>query len=210
MIFKICIALFSVGIPLLLTFLLRKFTKLHPEITRKVAHIGASIGISVAPFYLPWETVRALALALFVIVALALYFKWGQEMYTVRRKTYGEILFPLAIIGVSLFAPSPAVFCVAVLHLGLADGMAAVIGTMRGKNNSYRILGGKKSRIGTLTFFMVSLLLLVSFNMWANDPVSWGIVALLPFAATFFENIGLRGTDNITVPMLIVIALGTF
>lgn len=210
MFLKIIIALFSVGVPLLMAEMLRKYSHLHREIIRKVAHIGSAIGISVAPFYLSWEVVRILAVALLGIVILALYFKWGHGMYSVRRKTNGEVLFPIAVIGASLFAPSPAIFCAAILHLGLADGFAAITGTIWGKNHTYRVLGDKKSYIGTFTCFFVSLAILVGFNVWSVDPISWGIILALPFVATFFENIGMRGSDNITVPMVIVLALSTF
>ena len=209
MFLKIVIALFSVGVPLLIAEMLRNYTQVHREITRKVAHIGTAIGISVAPFYLSWEVVRVLAIALLIIVVLALYFKWGHGMYSVRRKTNGEILFPIAVIGVSLLASSPAIFCAAILHLGLADGFAAITGTLWGKKHTYRVLGDKKSYVGTITCFLVSLLILIGFNIWSNDPVSWNIILLLPFLATFFENIGVRGTDNVTVPMVVVVALSS-
>lgn len=206
----ILIALFSVGLPLLIAHLLHKHTKTAREITRKVAHMGSGIAIAVAPFYLPWETVRYLAVALFIIVALALRFGWGRSFYSVRRKTYGEILFPLAVIGVSIFAPSPAVFCVAILHLAVADGLAAIFGTLYGKKSEYKIMGYRKSWVGTTAFFIASMVLLVSFNVWALEPIPWGMIAVLPFVATLFENIGVRGADNITVPMVIVLALSTF
>lgn len=206
---KILIAMFSVGIFLLIGDWLQKHTNLHREIVRKVVHMGVAVAISASPFYLSWQTIQILAAALIIIVALALHFGWGSGMHRVRRKTHGEILFPIAVLGVSIFAPSPAAFCAATLFLGLADGLAAIIGVLFGKNNSYRVLGNRKSIAGTSAFLIAGFAIMIAYNMFATHPVPFAVLLLLPIFAAVFENIGLNGTDNITVPMLVIITLSS-
>lgn len=210
MFIKSLIALASVGFFVVLGELVRHYSSLHRELTRKVVHIGAAVAIAVWPFYLSWGTVNVLALILLVGVLVSQRFNLAGAVHNIRRKSYGEPLFALAILGVATFAPSPAVYCAAILHLGLADGLAAVTGTIWGKKSQYRVLGDRKSVVGSATFFITSLLILIGFNIWALNPVPMLAVFILPFIATAFENIGLRGTDNITVPMLVVIVLSSF
>lgn len=209
MIIKSLLALASVGVFVLIAELIRAKTHAHRELTRKIAHIGAAIAISVWPFYLSWGAIQVLGIILLIGVLISIRFSLAPSIHNVRRKSHGEWLFALAILGVAAFANSPAAFCIAILHLGLADGLAAVIGTMHGKNNEYHVLGDRKSRIGSLTFFATSIVLLISYNIWGSDPISGVAVVTVAFFATILENIGLRGTDNLTVPMLVVIALSS-
>lgn len=203
------LALLSVGIFVIAAEVLRSKTHAHRELTRKVAHIGAAVAISVWPFYLSLDAIKLLGVILLAGVLVSIFFKLVPSIHNVRRKSHGEWLFALAIIGVATFATSPGQFCVSILFLGLADGLAAIIGTMHGKNSEYHVLGTRKSRIGTLTFFVVSVILLLGYNMWSLDPISGSAVFAVALFATFLENIGLRGTDNLTVPMFVVIALST-
>ncbi|MGB4758439.1 MAG: hypothetical protein WBP26_00075 [Candidatus Saccharimonadales bacterium] len=212
MILKNFIALASVGFFVILAEVLRAKTHAHRELTRKVAHIGAAIAVSVWPFYLSMNNINVLALILLVGVLISMHFKLVPSIHNVRRKSHGEWMFALAIMGVAAFADSPATFCVSILFLGLADGLAAIIGTMHGKGNEYHVLGSRKSRAGTLTFFVVSVCLLICYNIWTADPlaqVSAMAIFTIALFATILENIGLKGTDNLTVPMLVVIALST-
>lgn len=212
MILKSLIALGSVGIFVVLAEVLRAKTHVHRELTRKVAHIGAAVAVSVWPFYLSMDNISVLALILLLGVVISMRFKLVPSIHNVRRKSHGEWMFALAILGVAAFADSPATFCVSILFLGLADGLAAIIGTMHGKGNEYHIFGSRKSRVGTLTFFAVSVLLLISYNIWSADPlaqISGTAIIMVSLLATLLENLGLRGVDNLTVPMLIVISLSS-
>lgn len=209
---KSLIALGSVGIFVVLAEVLRAKTHVHRELTRKVAHIGAAVAVSVWPFYLSMDNISVLALILLLGVVISMRFKLAPSIHNVRRKSHGEWMFALAILGVAAFADSPATFCVSILFLGLADGLAAIIGTMHGKSNEYHIFGSRKSRVGTLTFFAVSVLLLISYNIWSADPlaqISGTAIIMVSLLATLLENLGLRGVDNLTVPMLIVISLSS-
>jgi len=210
MILKSLIALASTGFFVVLAEIVRRRTHLHRELTRKIAHIGVAVAVSIWPFYLTWGYVQLLAVLLLLGIMAAKYFHLTPSIHGVRRKSYGDALFALAILGVATFASSPAVFCAAILHLGLADGIAAIVGTKWGKGHEYYVLGDRKSIPGSVAFFIVSLLILIGFNIWALHPASITTIIVLPFIATLFENIGLKGADNVTVPMLVVIALSSF
>ncbi len=90
----------------------------------------------------------------------------------------------------------------ALLQMSLADGLAAIIGTRYGKQ-SYLIFGHRKSWIGSLTFLVVSLGVLVAYmelSGVALDPVFMLCAAA---GAMIIENLGIRGLDNVLVPLLI-------
>ena len=103
------------------------------------------------------------------------------------------------------------------LQLGLSDGMAAVIGTRYGKKTTFTVMGNKKSRHGTATFFILSTAIFV-WALWAIHPalafssfVSFTVTLLLALSlsvvTTLAELTGQKGIDNLSVPLLTAIAL---
>jgi dolichol kinase len=100
----------------------------------------------------------------------------------------------------------PAVYAVALLHMSLADGLAAVVGDRYGHGSTYHIFGTKKSRLGTLTFLCVSLAILVAFSV--QQGVSLGIwLPLIAAGATILENFAIRGLDNLLIPVFVALLL---
>lgn len=91
--------------------------------------------------------------------------------------------------------------------MGLADGLAAVTGTLWGKKSEYRILGAKKSWVGSATFLMTALVITIGYSLLSGHQLPWFIYALLPVVATMLESVGLWGVDNVTVPIFVILTL---
>jgi dolichol kinase len=90
--------------------------------------------------------------------------------------------------------------------MSLADGLAAIVGYHRGQRFSYRIFGATKSRLGTATFLIISLVILTAYNL--HQQAGLGILVVLVAAgATVLENIAVRGLDNVVVPVAVAVAL---
>lgn len=184
--------------------------RLRGERARKLVHVAAGIFIAFWPWFMSFRTIQLLSIGMIVVVLLSRAFNIFQGINGVRRRTVGDVLFPITVAIIAGIAASRWVFAVALLHLGLADGMAAVVGDRLGKKNRYKIFGEVKSIAGSLTFFGFSVLIMIGVVVF-GPPVFKEfyapIIVLLPVMAVSIENLSVRGTDNISVPLLVAIML---
>ena len=116
-------------------------------------------------------------------------------------------MFAVAVGLLTFITHDPYIYAVAIAHMSLADGAAALVGTRYGRTNGYRIFGQFKSRAGSIAFFIVSLALVFGYVAVSGTTLSVAILVLLPITATLAENAGWRGLDNITVPVIVVALL---
>ena len=91
--------------------------------------------------------------------------------------------------------------------MSLADGFAAIVGVRYGKANQYKVFGHIKSYVGSLTFFIFSVATLLALTHFSNYHLSSINIAMISIAATLIENMGVRGSDNILVPMLVALMI---
>jgi dolichol kinase len=162
------------------------------EVARKSVHIVVGTFIAFWPFYMSFEIIQWLSLAMLVVVLASKYWSLFPSIHSVARNTWGEVLW---------------IFMAAVLHMSLADGLAAVVGTTFGKKNGYKILGQHKSLIGTFTFGIVSMgitsAVVVNSDIAVTD-ITLPLLLMLPVAASLAENLSPYGSDNLWVPLLVV------
>ena len=109
--------------------------------------------------------------------------------------------------ALTLLTESAAVYAAAMLHLSVADGLAALIGRGFGRRTSYKVFGHTKSLVGSGAFFLTSLAILTGFSLLAPADLAWWAVVGGAIGATILENIGVMGSDNILVPAFIVAML---
>ena len=84
------------------------------------------------------------------------------------------------------------------------DGLAGLIG----KNfisKSWTILNQKKSLIGTITMFLVSLIITLSLAYFGGYEISL-FLPLIALLATLIEQFSFAGIDNLCVPIISSIA----
>jgi phytol kinase len=96
--------------------------------------------------------------------------------------------------------------------MSLADGLAAVAGTKLHKTKSYKVFGQRKTYIGTLTFYGVSLAITTGIMLYSGTEfitVALPIMIGMPFVVTALENIAVYGTDNLVVPIFVVLLLNS-
>jgi len=176
--------------------------KAHNELSRKFVHITVGSFVAFWPYWLSPTQIKILSVAFLVSVAISRYLHIFQAIHSVQRPTWGEFWFAL-VVGILAFTNNPHVFTVALLEMSLADGLAAVIGTTFGMKHRYKVFGATKTIIGTLTFFVVSCLIL-SWYIFATAGLSNGLI-ILPIAlgATILENVAVQGLDNLLVPLYV-------
>src|SRR5262245_47863763 len=190
----------------------------HPELTRKLLHIGmGSVTLS-----FPWLFNEAWPIIVLGILSVGgmlslrlvrgLKRSLGSVVTGVARVSLGEVYFPLAVAILFLLYlhdPSPLperriLYCIPILLLTVADAMAALIGINYGRWH-YATSDGHKSTEGSLAFFIcaffcVHIPLLLFTNTGRVETLL--IALLLAWLATMFEAISWGVLDNLALPLI--------
>ena len=183
---------------------------LHGEFGRKFVHILVGSFVAFWPLYLSWNQIRLLSLAFLVVVIITTYLNLFHAIHSVQRPTYGEFFFALIVGLLTFITDSTAVYMAAILQMSLADGLAAIVGTRYGRENKYHLLGHTKSLAGTLTFFVVSLAILVGYNLLAGASLPVSLILFGALITAALENIAVLGLDNLVVPLFVCVLLVWF
>src|SRR5690606_14481048 len=122
---------------------------LHSEVSRKFVHVTVGTFAAFWPFFLTWGQIQLLSAVALMGMIASLKFNLFKSMRNVTRTTYGEILSVAAVGVLAFLVHDPWVFAAAMLHLSLADGLAAVAGLRYGQHNHYKVLGLTKCVAGT-------------------------------------------------------------
>ncbi len=198
------IAVFGV---LVSTEYLSRYKGVHSELTRKLVHILVGAFVAFWPFFLSWHQIQLLSLAFLVVIGISIKFNVFKSIHAVKRNAVGEILFALVIGVLAFIVTDKWVFAAAMLHLSVADGLAAVVGLGWGEHNSYKVFGHTKSIAGSLAFFFSSLVIMLGYVAFSSAGASAPTVVWLPIAATVAENVAVDGTDNMVIPLLVGLVL---
>lgn len=179
----------------------------HGEVSRKFVHLTVGSFVALWPLFLEWWQIALLSVAFVLVILVSKQLGLFRAIHSVQRPTWGEIFFGLAVGTVTLITHQPAIYAVALLHMSLADGLAAIVGTNLGNSNRYLVFGMHKSIIGTITFAIVSTLILIvyAFHQGAAFDVWLPVIVL---GATLIENISIKGLDNLLIPVFIAWVLG--
>jgi phytol kinase len=184
--------------------------KLEAEEARKVIHVLVGAFIAFWPLYMSWKTIQVLSLLLFLGVLVSYQYGVFGAIHKVKRKTAGELWYPIGVGLTATLTIQPWIFTVAILHLALADGFAAVFGRKYGVMH-YRIGPHTKSVVGSLVFLVISsVLCLIAYIVLSEElpGISLAVFAVTPFLTTAVESISRHGIDNVFIPLTVVFALG--
>jgi phytol kinase len=188
----------------------------NPELLRKLLHIGMGVVSLSLPwlFDTPWPVL--VMAGLFGLGLLGGRFSpmWRRIadgiVYGVRRNSFGDLCFPVAIAALFLVsARDPVTFYIPILTMTLADAAAALVGTRRGAHG-FRRPGREKSIEGSVAFFIVALpCAYLPLRLWSEG--GWIVMLLLSLTlallATFVEALSWNGLDNLTVPLAVFLLL---
>lgn len=143
-----------------------------------------------------------------IVVAISRYFQIFRAIHSVTRPTWGEVYFAVAVGAVTFITHNKWVYVAALLQMSLADGLAAIIGVRYGPTNRYHVLGQAKSVVGTLTFIIVSMVILAVFSHNNTYAITGMAIFGLATLAGVLENLGVFGLDNLLVPIFMATLLG--
>jgi phytol kinase len=190
-------------------------TRLKGDDTRKVVHIGTGLLSMLFPIMLQshWF-VLLLCTSFALILFLSLRFNLLQSINAIERVSYGSLLYPLAVyISFRVYSDhrSYIYFYLPVLIMALSDPIAAVFGKMWPYGKFY-IMGDKKTAVGCMAFFLSSVTIsIVQFSYFLNNQHVFGFVLLavciIAAASTLAEAVSVKGLDNLTIPLAVLISL---
>lgn len=210
MLIELLLSFLAILLLIIITESLWRGGKLHIETSRKIIHIGTGVIIAFWPYFLSWTIIQLASLVLLAVILVSYRFKIFKSIHSTKRLTAGEILYPVGIGLCALIEPAHWVFMIAVLHLTLADGLAALAGVKYGKTTRYTIISHGKSLAGSFTFLIVSFLIfsIASHILPEHQlPVMYGWFLLSALALTVVENLSWYGLDDITVPVAVIVIL---
>lgn len=208
---ELAIAVFGVGIILIVGELLWRIRITKGEYARKFVHILTASFASTWVFFMTNRQVIALSLLIILIVIIVKQLDLFKSINAIKRTTYGELWFPIGIGISALIFSNPYIYAIAILHMGVADGFAAIMGvSLKEKAVKFKIFGYYKSIAGSLTFFVISLWIYMAYwlGFSAQTYLALNDVQIVLFSAssaiivTITEMLSPKGSDNIFVPII--------
>jgi phytol kinase len=207
----VILSLFGVLAVLLLDEFLWRKKIIHGELKRKLVHITVTAFVAFWPWIMSWKAIQLIGIAMVLVLLVNRQIKILHYLGGIRQQTYGDVFLALAITTTALLTDVKIFFAVAMLNVALADGLAAIIGTKFGANWKYKVFGQTKSVIGSMTFWTVSVCVLGGGLLAAYNLLDFNNYALLllilPPILTLVENFAALGTDNLAIPIVVVLAL---
>jgi phytol kinase len=196
-----------VGAVLLLAEFSKRGGWLSHEFGRKFVHISIGTFVAFWPLILSWPQIIMLSISFIIGISVSRWLNLFQAIHSVQRPTWGEVYFAAAVGLLALVTQDGWIYMAALLHMALADGLAAVIGVSFGKRNKYVVFGHIKSIAGTSTFFAISLGIIAGYMYQSGAAINPFAIAGIALGATVLENASPKGLDNITVPVWVAVAL---
>lgn len=203
--FELAVATVPIALLLVLSEILWRTHLLRGEAARKLLHIIIGSYVSYWLYFLSFREIELLSLAMLIGVVISHKYHIFHAINDIKRKTWGDIFYAVGLGLTAVISREPWVFAIAVLHMSIADGLAGLLGTYFGKSTRYKVLGSTKSLVGTGVFIATSFCLFALFNYYHPSEIIWPVMFSMPLFLALVENVGVRGTDNIMIPVFVAI-----
>ncbi len=200
-------SLMVIGLILVVNQLLWQRKIIRGEAARKLAHIGIGSFIATWPLFLSYSEIQISLLVGLAGAVIVRHWVIFPSIFDVKRRSVGDVAAPIIILLIAFLEPANTIFAVTILHVAFADGMAALIGSRFGHKTAYNIMKQKKTLVGTMTFYVSSLMIMTAAAIFrpSIDPSEVLLyIVVIPLATTVVENVSPRGLDNISVPAVVI------
>lgn len=188
------------------------------EWSRKLMHIGSGPVVLIA-----WACGidRWIALPAAALVTVLAAFNHRHQLLPaiedVGRRSYGTVAYGVSItLLLALYWPVRAdAVCAGVLVMAVGDGLAGLLGPLL-PSPSWRVLGERRSLVGTGTMALASLSVLAAVAFVAAAAAgadglagaaaslaNWRSLVAIALLATALEQLALLGIDNLSVPLAV-------
>ena len=213
---------YLVGISLLLIFneLNYRRLKVKGEFTRKFAHFTATLAVVPFPYIFTshWQ-VLILASVFFIVLYISKRIKQLKSIHDIERKSMGSYLLPFSIYVtflISDLSDNKFVFILPMLILAISDPMASILGmNIVNYNGKIKVFGRKlaKTYLGSGAFFASSFVISIIafyFHFKVFDLQTFLLALTIAITGTLAELVSWRGSDNLTIPLNVVMVLLLF
>jgi len=208
--FAITIILVCLGTILGISTWGAKSNKLSGESARKLVHVGMGVICLSFPYLFdrvfPVQILALLAIGSLLIVRTTyLRASVGSGLFSVKRLSIGELLFPAAVAWIfTLSIDQPVLYYIAILQLTLADTAGALAGSRWGRQK-YQSPASTKSVEGSIAFFITAFLCtLAPLYLSPYFPELSSVLVLslvIALFATVVEGMSGHGLDNLFIPL---------
>lgn len=213
---------YLVGISILLIFneLNYRRLKIKGEFTRKFAHFAATLAVVPFPYIFTshWQ-VLILASIFFAVLFISKRIKQLKSIHDIDRKSMGSYLLPLSIyitFLISDLSDNKFVFILPMFILAVSDPMASILGAnIENYNGKIKIFGRKlaKTYLGSGAFLVSGFIISVIafyFHFKVFDLKTFWLSLIIAVTGTLAELVSWRGSDNLTIPLSVVLILILF
>lgn len=180
--------------------------KNNKEISRKFIHISLAGYWIIAMFFFNNVICASIVPASFVLInTLSYKFNLIKSMEREEQDGFGTIYYAIAILVLSIVTfgiiNKPIVGLTGMLVMCFGDGLAAIFGKKFG-NKKYKIGNTTKSYLGSFTMLVITFGIVFAVFSYLGITYNIAKSILIAVIATILEAISIKGTDNITVPLL--------
>lgn len=184
----------------------KKFEKFGKEISRKFMHITLSNCWIISMIFFDNVIWASAIPALFIFINYASYkFNIIKSMEREENDGLGTVYYAISLFITSIVTfgviNNPYVGICGILIMGYGDGFASIIG-QKVKSKSYKVGKKTKTVAGSLTMFIISIVILSVFFAVTNVSLWWLKALCIAAILTVVEAISIKGTDNIFVPLI--------
>lgn len=181
------------------------FKKSGEEASRKFIHIMLSNWWFIAMYFFENAFWASLVPISFVIIN---YISYKKNLISVMEREeqdgLGTVYYALSLLIIAIITfgitKRPEIGLCSILIMGYGDGLAAVIGK-KIKSPEYKIGNTKKTLAGSFTMFIITFIIVAIYgylggaNLWILKSIITAIIL------TIVEAVGIKGTDNLTLPL---------
>lgn len=189
----------------IIIILAKFFEKAGEEASRKFIHIMLANWWFIAMYFFTNVYWACLVPISFVIIN---YISYKKNLISVMEREkqdgLGTVYYALSLLILSIITfgivQKPEIGLCSVLIMGYGDGLAAVVGKSI-KSYEYKIGDTKKTIAGTITMFIITFIIVAIFG-YATGTNLWAIKSIITaIILTIVEAVGIKGTDNLTLPL---------
>ena len=184
------------------------FDKSGKEASRKYIHIMLSNWWIIAMIFFDSPLFACICPGLFIIINFISY-KYNlikaMEREEDEKDGLGTVYYAISlfILAYLTFGPlnNTILGLCSIIVMGYADGMAAIIGKAI-KSPSFKIGNTKKTLAGWLTMLVITFIIVSGYLVF-NNIAFWFVKAIIiSLIVTGVEAVSIKGTDNLTVPLI--------
>lgn len=181
--------------------------KLGSEVTRKYIHIMLSNWWIIVILFFDNVIWASICPAAFVIINYISYkYNIIKTMEREKNDGLGTVYYAFSLLVMVIFTfqiiNQPWIGLCGILVMGYGDGFAAVLGK-KIKSKQYKIGQTTKSVAGSLTMFIITFVIIMAIFSLKVVSGAWWKALIVALVATIIEAVSIKGTDNITVPLIV-------